>query len=790
MKSLLLLCSFISIHTLFGQNLIKNSFSDNPATLTHWNVSNGNCPIANYPGWKPFTAGLISGYPSVWTGSAFFAPDVMTSGTASLSQMVNGLVPAAGNKVELSMDVIIGEARNFDASNNPVEFINDKIVLEVWLGGTLYATIETPGGWYSALGGSYGKCIVRYFNSATSVNYIGGNIMSNISTAAPNGQMPYLNAVKNSNWDISIPWECGKTSSALLEFKVYSPTYSATCTTSNTTNLDDIALDNVLIKKMSIPNTPALAQPNLYSTSCGQTSFNLLPALGALPACPVAEGASLEYKFYSDANLTTEITSPSNYSPILNEQMVYVVLANKVTEPNILTVSSTKRELKITKNNLITAGLVGNDLTFMCSNTTAGEIKNLISAIGVTGSSITYNWEVALNNIAGPYNPASGSNDNAYYFPTGITTPNETITNYYFKRTAKSTLNGLTCSSATSTVLVIVDPCAPIAYNHVLENVFNPGGITNINVPLNLFSGTTSVANRNISAIKLTKFPKNCTSLTLINTAPTSSQKSAKTNATTVYCGTPAADGCVGTPFPNSGITLLTNTNGTPLNSTILVDPIANGSFQIDLSYVAVDNFGFNGTNANASMVLLANIALPLSLKSFEVSKTNENILDINWKTEKEKNFSHFELEQAKNNDSFKNIIKILPNESQHYNHIVNNIDNGIYYFRLKMVDLDGEFSYSAIKSIKVQNENNNAIVIRKNPAEKIILADLKLETGNYLIDIFDTSGHKVSSISKQIITDEFNLQLNNSPLKSGMYFVRTLNIDSHKTLTTKVLVD
>lgn len=106
----------------------------------------------------------------------------------------------------------------------------------------------------------------------------------------------------------------------------------------------------------------------------------------------------------------------------------------------------------------------------------------------------------------------------------------------------------------------------------------------------------------------------------------------------------------------------------------------------------------------------IANAPLPVSLVSFEASKTMKGN-ELVWKTSNEINFSHFEVERSVDTKAFSQIGKVLSSNSKEnsgYNYIDESVFGQLYY-RLKLVDLDGSFNYSKI--IFVNNDPVNDLV-------------------------------------------------------------------------------
>jgi hypothetical protein len=105
------------------------------------------------------------------------------------------------------------------------------------------------------------------------------------------------------------------------------------------------------------------------------------------------------------------------------------------------------------------------------------------------------------------------------------------------------------------------------------------------------------------------------------------------------------------------------------------------------------------------------NVTLPLDLISFSGHLQNDNSVLLNWKTENEINTSHFVVERSTDAIRFNGIGNINangrnnPGGSFNYalsdNDAVNQSTHRLYY-RLKMVDIDGRFTYSNIVAVSL----------------------------------------------------------------------------------------
>ncbi|MFZ9386951.1 MAG: Ig-like domain-containing protein [Chitinophagaceae bacterium] len=135
-----------------------------------------------------------------------------------------------------------------------------------------------------------------------------------------------------------------------------------------------------------------------------------------------------------------------------------------------------------------------------------------------------------------------------------------------------------------------------------------------------------------------------------------------------------------------------------------------------------------NGTDplssniANVTLNFFTNGTLPVKLTGFIAKYQKPDVL-LNWSTAQEKNFSHFELEQSTDGVNYKSIALVFGiGESDRrvdYSYTDKNLAgrSGLIYYRLKSVDIDNQFTYSAIQIIRLGGENETlSLITYPNP--------------------------------------------------------------------------
>lgn len=158
------------------------------------------------------------------------------------------------------------------------------------------------------------------------------------------------------------------------------------------------------------------------------------------------------------------------------------------------------------------------------------------------------------------------------------------------------------------------------------------------------------------------------------------------------------------------------------------------------------------------------NSPVPLQLLSFTGKVSGENIL-LNWTTTNEVNTDYFVIERSTNGLSYSNDGTIrsmnTPSTMHNYQYQVKNAVNGINYFRLKMVDKDGEFTYSKVLAFRL-----NAVTKTK-VYPTVTNAAINIDTyKDQKIMIYNANGQYVQNL--------LSGQNDISHLPSGVYFVKT----------------
>lgn len=258
----------------------------------------------------------------------------------------------------------------------------------------------------------------------------------------------------------------------------------------------------------------------------------------------------------------------------------------------------------------------------------------------------------------------------------------------------------------------------------------------------------------------------------------------------------------------NEGIDILAQTT-TSFNTGFVPGTILPGFKSAYVgSVLPFNNYTFqNGdTNSNKPLIALVNITtpgylgagatgilnnpctvLPVEMLSFKAHRVLNNV-NLTWETAQEFNFSGFDVQRKVGKAAYTNIGFIAAK--------ANDGDGAAYYFtdvdltrgtnllyRLRIVDKDGAFSYSDIRSIR-NNAQKMDVFVYPNPCNGYFAIAVPADAGLYDVILTDIAGRTLKSmngLSSQL------LQMNN--LNHGVYIMKIWFRATGETVTERIVV-
>ena len=182
---------------------------------------------------------------------------------------------------------------------------------------------------------------------------------------------------------------------------------------------------------------------------------------------------------------------------------------------------------------------------------------------------------------------------------------------------------------------------------------------------------------------------------------------------------------------------------------------------------VTFDVTGFSGLFAKTNSAIL-----PLQLQRFTADKQSANAVLLQWQVANEIQFSHYDIEKSIDGRSFNSIGNVAANGNgaivKNYQLVDDKANNSIQYYRIKMVNLNGSFSYSSI--LRINQQNSGLITIFPNPVSTICtLQGMDNSLINTNAQIIDAQGRAL----RNIVIKGQSQQINLSGIAAGIYVVR-----------------
>jgi len=174
--------------------------------------------------------------------------------------------------------------------------------------------------------------------------------------------------------------------------------------------------------------------------------------------------------------------------------------------------------------------------------------------------------------------------------------------------------------------------------------------------------------------------------------------------------------------------------------------------------------------------------ALPLRLLSFTGTLAKASVA-LQWQTTNEDNTSAFEVQR---------VMPLTPPEAlgtieaanTQGAHLYKFIDNaplpGTNYYRLKMIDKDGQVNYSNIISVKT-TDDAVSLQLLPNPVQNSVSLSFTAPAGAYCIDIADAEGRRLKQICGVAANGVNRLAIDVHSYAQGTYFIMVTDKDGRK---------
>ena len=149
----------------------------------------------------------------------------------------------------------------------------------------------------------------------------------------------------------------------------------------------------------------------------------------------------------------------------------------------------------------------------------------------------------------------------------------------------------------------------------------------------------------------------------------------------------------------------------------------------------------------------------------------NRNV-SLHWETASEENTSLYIVQRSKDLTVWNDLTEISAagnsQEALDYQVWDNDPFVGLSYYRLKMIDLSGDYSYSENRSVSF--DNGNSLSVYPNPVSDELLIVEANTIEEYAISVLSSLGQRI--IVQSYAMDENRKAFEFGHLTSGIYFV------------------
>lgn len=195
---------------------------------------------------------------------------------------------------------------------------------------------------------------------------------------------------------------------------------------------------------------------------------------------------------------------------------------------------------------------------------------------------------------------------------------------------------------------------------------------------------------------------------------------------------------------------------------------------------VKVSNFSYSAT------------VLPIKLISFTGLTNTLNVNTLNWSASTEINTKSFEIERSLDGLNYLKVGSVVASVTSvntinyNFDDKYNFLQGSTYFYRLKMIDQDMDFTYSPV--ITLNGKGKPVIAVSPNPfTDKITVSVSSYAAGVAKMELTDIKGRKVLEQTKSIQAGTNSVAIILTPgILKGIYF---LHVSTANTTTTVKII-
>lgn len=252
---------------------------------------------------------------------------------------------------------------------------------------------------------------------------------------------------------------------------------------------------------------------------------------------------------------------------------------------------------------------------------------------------------------------------------------------------------------------------------------------------------------------------------------------------------------CAGTDFSNvSDLRLLVDDDGDFSDATIFA--AGNGlsfSYASDIiTITGISNSHIPMNSARFITIGTSTVILPIQLLNFTAQLNSEKTVDVNWVTKEEQNIDKFYVQRSADGVSFEDFHSLIAQGQTGTTNYYALKDPhpfvGNNYYRLKVIENDGDVYYSQVVMLYRNGDSDN-YYFSPNPTQGIVYYEYQASSSDQLqIDVLDVLGNKVRTYRFSGATGFNKMPINLEDLPNGSYIVRVFNEQMKTWHTNKII--
>lgn len=197
-----------------------------------------------------------------------------------------------------------------------------------------------------------------------------------------------------------------------------------------------------------------------------------------------------------------------------------------------------------------------------------------------------------------------------------------------------------------------------------------------------------------------------------------------------------------------------------------------------------------NAGQAEDYTVIVAQAPLPVSWRSFQAQLIASNQVALTWVTELEVNNDYFEVQKSTDGIEYTTLTKVNGFKEKysptHYSYLDKAPMEGVNYYRIKQVDIDGKYSFSKTELINLASPQFSSYCFPNPITDNLKLGYYIPKDGKIRVSILDVNGKEVWNQIIEATKGSAQVELQAAHLRSGFYIIKVQTasqIQTHRIL-------